>query len=368
MILNNVNTITGSGPVNIRVKSDNTTADVLQLTFDNALAFPGLVNAHDHLDFNLFPQLGNRFYNNYTEWGKHIHIAYKDEIAAVLKVPLALRVKWGIFKNLLCGVTTVVNHGKRLSVANAPINVEQCNSIHSVQFEKRWKLKLNNPLKHKLPIVIHVGEGNDELSSREIDKLIRWNLLKKKLIGVHGVAMTVEQAKKFEAIIWCPESNYFLLNKTAQANDLKKHTTILFGTDSTLTGNWNIWDHIRLARKTNMLTDAELYSSLHLGGSASWQTNADNKGSIVVTKKGATETLFDSFYATQPEDILLIVHDEEIRLFDNTLLDQLEHIDLKQFSKIFIGRTCKYVQGDLPGLMQQIKAYYPGAVFPVTAV
>jgi hypothetical protein len=365
MILNNVNTITGNGPVNISLN----TTDTLQLTFDNALAFPGLVNSHDHLDFNLFPQLGNRFYNNYTEWGKHIHITYKDEIAAVLKVPLALRVKWGIFKNLLCGVTTVVNHGETLLVANAPINVEQCHSIHSVQFEKRWKLKLNNPLKRNLPVVVHVGEGNDELSNREIDKLISWNLLKKKLIGVHGVAMTAEQAKNFEAVIWCPESNYFLLNKTAPAGDLKKHTTILFGTDSTLTGNWNIWDHIRLARKTNMLTDAELYNSLHACGSTSRQVEADDKGSMVVARKNDIEkTSFDSFYATQPEDILLVVNDNQVRLFDNTLLDQLEHIDLKQFSKVFIGRTCKYVQGDLPGLMQQIKAYYPEAIFPVTAI
>ncbi|NNU33993.1 hypothetical protein HK413_07175 [Mucilaginibacter sp. S1162] len=131
------------------------------------------------MDFNLFPQLGNRYYNSYTEWGKHIQTNYKDEIAAVLKVPLNLRVEWGIFKNLLCGVTTVVNHGEPLPIANAPINVEQCHSIHSVQFEKRWKLKLNNPLKRKLPVVIHVGEGSDEQSKREIDTLIRWNLLKK---------------------------------------------------------------------------------------------------------------------------------------------------------------------------------------------
>ncbi|MES2376529.1 MAG: hypothetical protein V4553_08115 [Bacteroidota bacterium] len=368
MILNNVNTITDNGPVNIRVKSDAITPDALQLTFDNALAFPGLVNSHDHLDFNLFPQLGNRFYNNYTEWGRHIQTNYKDEIAAVLKVPLALRVKWGIFKNLLCGVTTVVNHGEPLPITNAPINIEQCHSIHSVQFEKRWKLKLNNPLKRNLPVVVHVGEGNDESSNHEIDQLISWNLLNKKLIGVHGVAMTAEQAKNFEAVVWCPESNYFLLNKTAPANDLKKNTTILFGTDSTLTGNWNIWDHIRLARKTNMLTDAELYSSLHSGGSAGRQTDADDEGSIVVTRKNATESSFDSFYATQPEDILLVVHDNQVRLFDNTMLDQLEHLDLKEFSKIFIGRSCKYVQGDLPGLMQQIKTYYPEAVFPVTAI
>jgi hypothetical protein len=179
--------------------------------------------------------------------------------------------------------------------------------------------------------------------------------------------MTEEQAKKFEALIWCPESNYFLLNKTAAADHLKKHTTILFGTDSTLTGNWNIWDHIRLARKTKMLTDTELYSSLHLGGSASWQTKANNEGTVVVAKKKDDETSLESFYATDPANILLVVYNEHIRLFDASLLNQLNHINLNEFSQIFINGACKYVQGDLPGLMEQIKEYYPEVVFPITA-
>ncbi|MDB5149564.1 MAG: hypothetical protein JWQ57_3584, partial [Mucilaginibacter sp.] len=60
-----------------------------QLTFVDAIAFPGLINSHDHLDFNLFPQFGNQTYESYTEWGKHIHRAYADEIASVLKIPIA---------------------------------------------------------------------------------------------------------------------------------------------------------------------------------------------------------------------------------------------------------------------------------------
>ena len=48
------------------------------INFENAIAFPGLINSHDHLDFNLFPQTGNRIYNNYTEWGKDIHDQNKE--------------------------------------------------------------------------------------------------------------------------------------------------------------------------------------------------------------------------------------------------------------------------------------------------
>ncbi|WP_345102821.1 hypothetical protein [Mucilaginibacter panaciglaebae] len=373
MILNNVTPITGNGQTNIYLKNGKqlplggVAASALQLDFGGALAFPGLVNSHDHLDFNLFPQLGDKTYNNYTEWGNYIHTNYKQEIEAVLKVPSALRVSWGIFKNLLCGVTTVVNHGEHLVVKNAPITIEQGHSIHSLQFEKWWKLKLNNPLKRKMPATIHIGEGDDNLANNEIDQLNHWNLLHKKLIGVHGIAMTGEQAKKFEALVWCPESNYFLFNKTARIDHLKNHTTILFGTDSTLTGNWNIWDHIRLARKTKMLTDAELYNSMYPRRAFCNLTDGHHDGAIVVTKKQPATNVFESFYATNPSDILLVIHHSQIRLFDASLLDQLKGIDLRNFSQVTINGCCKYIEGDLPGLMQQIKSYYPEAVFPVSA-
>jgi len=382
MVLNNVMLIGSNKPVNIQVigskitKVFNTTtpaeAKPLQLTFDNALIFPGLVNSHDHLDFNLFPQLGDKIYDSYTDWGKYIHENYKEEISRVLKVPMLLREQWGILKNLICGVTTVVNHGEMLKTHNALINVhERYYCLHSVQFEKEWKLKLNDPLKIKLPVVIHVGEGNNQASHDEIDQLIRWNLLRKILIGVHAVAMSEDQAKKFMAIVWCPASNYFLLNKTAPVNSLKKYTNILFGTDSTLTGNWNIWDHIRLARQTKMLTDIELYNTLNINAANIWKTASEEiktgqDADLVVTKIKDKKSGMEAFFSTDPKDILLVLHQGNIRLFDAALCDQLTQIGISGFSKIYINGICKYIQEDVPGLIKNITRYYPEAQFPIT--
>lgn len=363
MILNNVVTSYSKTPVTVKVA--NKAFDKLQLNFDNAILFPGLINSHDHLDFNLFPQLGGDIYNNYTEWGSHIHQNFKKEIAEVLKVPLELRLRWGIFKNLLCGITTVVNHGAYLKISNSPVNVLQTQCIHSVQFDRWWKLKLNNPLKRKQQVVTHAGEGKDDLARREIDQLTQWNFWGKKLIAVHGVAMSAPQAKKFEALVWCPESNFFLLNKTAQADKLKEHTRILFGTDSTLTGNWNFWDHIRLARKTQLLDDEELYSTLNSNAVKVWDL-PDGEGSVVVAKNKAANNFYNAFYAVDPEDVLLVTDKGNIRLFDAGILDQLPAIDTGKFSKVYINSACKYVEGNLAALITQIKAVYPGAYFPVT--
>ena len=381
MVLNSVQLIGGSGPVNIKIEGstiESVSEDAypekagrLHLTFDNAMAFPGLINSHDHLDFNLFPQLGNKIYNNYTEWGKYIHQQYKSEIAAVLKIPITLREEWGMYKNLICGVTTVVNHGEKVKTKKRLISInEQYECLHSVQFEKNWRLKLNHPLKLKNPVVIHAGEGTDNPSHREIDSLIKWNLLRKTLIAVHGVAMTTSQAKRFKALVWCPQTNYFLLGKTAAIDKLKQNTTILFGTDSTLTGHWNIWEHLRTARQTKLLPDIDLYNSLSLNAADVWGTSngklsKDKKADLVITKIKDGKNDLDSFFDIRPESIILVLHSGRIKLFDAEIYPQLASGDTSGFSKIYINGTCKYIEGDVPKLMQDIKQYYPEANFPV---
>jgi cytosine/adenosine deaminase-related metal-dependent hydrolase len=342
------------------------------IAFDNAIAFPGLINSHDHLDFNLFPQLGQRIYHNYTEWGDYIHKAYKKEIDAVLQIPIALRSQWGIYKNLLCGVTTVVNHGEDLHIKDAPINViANCQSLHSVHFEKHWRRRLNNPLKSNQPVVIHTGEGTDVAAWDEIDQLLRWNLLHRDLIGVHGVAMTPKQAKHFKALVWCPQSNYYLLGTTAPIHRLKEHTPIIFGTDSTLTGHWNIWEHIRRARKTEYLTDNELLLNLTTNPAKTWglnngAINSGNDADIVIAKMKDGQHELSNMFAINPADILLVMHKGHIRLFDESLYNQLGDLPKAGFSKVTIDGAGKYVQGNVPGLMKNIRQYYPDMQFPVT--
>ena len=107
--------VAGEAIASIRAPEKNT-ASSTGLRFEGALAFPGLINSHDHLDFNLFPRLGNRTYANTAEWSADIQTADRRIIDAVRKVPKALRTQWGLYKNLMNGVTTVVHHGERLRI------------------------------------------------------------------------------------------------------------------------------------------------------------------------------------------------------------------------------------------------------------
>jgi cytosine/adenosine deaminase-related metal-dependent hydrolase len=382
MVINNVILLNSREKVNITIKgrfistvSANETSlltDNFQINFQDAFAFPGLINSHDHLDFNCFPVLSKKTYNNYTEWGKHIHETYPNEIKEVLKIPLHLRAAWGMYKNLLAGVTTVVNHGTVLKFTDPLITIRQdFQSLHSVKFQKFWKWKLNNPFERKKICVIHTGEGTDVQSSKEIDELLKWNLWKRKLIGIHAVAMNPQQAKKFIGLVWCPVSNRQLLNKNADITRLKESTRLVFGTDSTLTGNWNAWHHLRFARSTQMVSDAELFEMVTRSAAKLWNSpngaiRHGKKADIVIARNKTGNSTWDGFFETDPEDILMVIHKGNIRLIDSEYFQQLKqgNFDTSNFYPVTINGIIKFVEGDLPALMAKIKKYYPKAVFP----
>lgn len=378
MVLNNVHIMPGGEKRAIIILgerigkiADKPGSNHITIDLNRAIAFPGLINSHDHLDFNLFPNIGNRVYDNYTEWGADIHGNNKQAINEVLKIPQALRTQWGLYKNLLNGVTTVVNHGEYLDVGDDLTHVFQhCQSLHSVGFENKWRWKLNRPF-DKTIVAIHAGEGTDREAHREIGTLLRYNLFKRKLVAIHGVAMDAKQAQGFEALVWCPASNYFLLNKTADIPALKDKTAILFGTDSTLTASWDIWGQLRLARQLNLMSDQELFKSVTVNPARVW--GLENSGEVesnafadIVIAKNNAATPMDSFFTTKASDILLVLNKGKVKMFDESLWDVLaQHgFDMQGFAKIHIDSESKYVWGDLPGLMNNIKTYHAGAAFP----
>ena len=118
-----------------------------------------------------------------------------------------------------------------------------------------------------------------------------------------------------------------------------------------------------------MLTDAELYNSITSSPAQTWKLNT---GSIaagldadIVVAKTNNKTGLQAFYDVTPDDILLVMHKGETLLFDESLYHQLTSIIGPHYSKVFTGDHIKYVQGDIQGLIAEIKRYKPDAGFPV---
>jgi hypothetical protein len=357
------------------IKGDNITrnySDELELDLNGAIAFPGLINSHDHLEFNLFPKLGNKIYEDYVEWGNDIHEKNNKIIETIKKVPYELRFKWGLYKNLLCGVTTVAHHGIGIvyKIKGMPDIINNYNYLHSIRLESMWKIKLNFLLNDK-PFVLHIGEGTNSYSHKEIIELIKWNIFRKKIIGVHGISLDEKTSNNFIALVWCPDSNLFLYNKTANVDKLKNETAILFGSDSTLSSDWNIWNHIRLARSIDNLSDLELYESLSLKAAETWGLH--NKGSIsenkiadIVISKTYSDDKWNDYYNTNPENIILIIKAGRIVLIDKDYEDRNCIIKKTGFDLIAINNVGKYVVRGLKDIVENIHNYIPDYKFPFT--
>jgi len=145
------------------------------LDLSGYLALPGLINSHDHLGLNLFPRLGKPPYSNFYAWVDDIYHPDESPIRDVLQVPLADRLWWSAYKNLISGVTTVIHHDpyyRKVFNRKFPIKIlKNYGWAHSLRYGD------NVPGAFKKsrgkPFIIHAAEGVDEESSREIVELDR---------------------------------------------------------------------------------------------------------------------------------------------------------------------------------------------------
>src|SRR3954464_13614089 len=65
--------------------------DAADIDFSGYLLLPGLINAHDHLEFSLFPTLGRRIYANASEWASDIYHPETSPVKEHLAVPKSVR-------------------------------------------------------------------------------------------------------------------------------------------------------------------------------------------------------------------------------------------------------------------------------------
>jgi cytosine/adenosine deaminase-related metal-dependent hydrolase len=334
--------------------ADRGDIDIGALICHDAIAFPGLINSHDHLEFDLYPPLGHGPYADYVTWGEDIHRRDLGQIASIEAVPRPYRARWGAVKNLLAGVTSVAHHGE--PVATQSIRLLGGTPIHSVRLEPRWRRRLNSPF-NPPPFVVHIGEGTSDACHREIDRLLAWNVWRRDLIGVHAIAMDARQARRFRALVWCPLSNAFLYGRSADIRALKAHTTILLGTDSTLTADWNFWNHLRGARAHGLLSDRELFDAVTGSAAAVW--NRPDLGRIavggaadLVVARKKTADPWEAFFALDPEDLLLVLRDGVPLLVDRSL--EGAPPPPTGFA-VRVGGAQKIIAEDAPSLLKEIR-------------
>ena len=232
--------------------------DAFEIDLSDHVILPGLINAHDHLEFNLFPRLGKGPHPSYVEWAAEVYRPDSPILKQVLSIPKVIRILWGGLKNLLSGVTTVSHHNpfeRDLFGADFPVRVVRSFGwAHSVHFSPDFAVRYAKTPR-RWPFLIHVGEGTNAASRTEVCALDGAGVLTNRTVLIHGVAFDARAAKllldRGASLVWCPSSNLFTLGETVAPEVLRSNVDIALGTDSALTGEGDLIDELRVARSLN---------------------------------------------------------------------------------------------------------------------
>src|SRR5262245_35553083 len=213
---------------------------------------PGLVNSHDHLQFNSFPLLGPHApYADMYEWAADIQHD-SPEIRRALKIPIEDRLRIGGLKNLISGVTTVAHHDTYHPCFENrfPVRVGRNYSwSHSPGFDTNAAATFRNT-PCETPWMIHVAEGVSERASAEIDGLERIGLVAQNTVLIHALAATPSQMERIRdhgaSIVTCPVSNRYLYGTTFDFNALPAGSRIALGSDSAATSSPGILEDLKV--------------------------------------------------------------------------------------------------------------------------
>ena len=227
-----------------------------EISLEGCLILPGLVNSHDHLEFNLFPRLGRGPYPNFEKWADDIFHPECSPIREHLSIPKPVRLWWGGVKNLLSGVTTVCHHNayeENIFGTGFPVRVvKRYGWAHSLRFGKDVRESFLATLP-SAPFIIHLGEGSDKRSGDEIFDLDRLRALDHRTVIIHGVGLTEHghelRWRRGAGLVWCPTSNRFTLGITLNPAILGGRDRVSLGSDSALTAEGDLLDEIRAAHR-----------------------------------------------------------------------------------------------------------------------
>ncbi len=353
----------------ILLDEDPHTAKHTKINLSGFLLLPGLVNAHDHLQFALHPRLANPPYRNYIEWGEDIHARFPNLFAKYRSVPKDVRLWWGGIRNLLCGVTTVCHHDTlwpELQRKDFPTKVVQ-------QFGWGHSLALDGDLRAAhaampagTPFIIHACEGLDAPMRQELFELDRLHLLNANTVLVHGLA--IDDAgfallqQRQSSLIVCPSSNKFLFDKLPDMAVLGTLENITLGNDSPLTATGDLLDEIRFAIESCGIAPITVYRMV-TEAPAKILRLSNGEGTIrasgpadLIAIRDTGQHITDRLHSLSLTDIEFVMVAGRVHLASETIWKRLPPKLKDGLESLSIDGTLRWLRAPVKELLQRAEA------------
>jgi len=250
----------------------------------NGLIFPGLINAHDHPQYNIFPTLrfGGKFNNRYEWQASSTYSRFRERVSAVTDAGLTCEMwKYAEIRALLAGNTTQQGAFRsdywdcyahpRVLVRNPErMNRAIRDEIFPLDLSEASRATIRSRVENGAyqSLLIHLSEGIDAASLTEFDTWQNWGLLPASVI-IHGVPFGSEQFATMHgagaSLVWSPQSNLHLYGHTADPiAAMDQGVLVSLAPDWCPSGSYDILRELKVADRLNgelfggRLSDEEL--------------------------------------------------------------------------------------------------------------
>jgi cytosine/adenosine deaminase-related metal-dependent hydrolase len=324
----------------------------------NGIIFPGLIDTHNHILFDIFDETDwspSKIYTNHNQWPNEARykamVNAKQYLNGESGSPVSIGCemeKYGELKALMAGTTSVVgaaNPANRACYGSLARTIDQtANDLPTDKVQVSTLFPSTAAADSVCgnlsdgstdAYVIHIAEGVDASALGEFSKLNTVTtsdgcLLAPKVTIVHGTALggneLLTMAQDGMSLVWSPRSNVFLygggtdLSKTANVP-----LAITFGINVALAPDWsiggsqNLLDELRFADQVDntiwgdVITSQELAAMVTANAAHALALDA-TLGSIAAGRKadlmvigGDRARPYDALLAATPRDVRLTI-------------------------------------------------------------
>jgi cytosine/adenosine deaminase-related metal-dependent hydrolase len=249
------------------VGANVTAPDGVDVIDTHGFIYPGLIDLHNHLTWNVFPRwsAGTLTKNRYEWQAMDAYAARLSGYQSKLRDSGCDGERFAEVKALVWGATSTVGSlplpctkglARNLDYYSGFFGTEPNKEplqyrVFPLELKESDEKSVRDALASDKPVIAHLCEGIDASAARELRMARAHGFLTKGFIIIHGVPLKdkdfAELGKNGVGFVWSPRSNIELYGATADVASARKYVTLAIAPDWSPSGSNGMIEELRYA-------------------------------------------------------------------------------------------------------------------------